>query len=110
MNEILRAGHINSVRNITVEPRLIYVPKRTYMGRPKIVCRSKGLYAVRGKILYGGERFYYGRFSLIIIGFQLIIQGRAKILHSAVIVICSREVAYSYEGIMQGRTNHYYGL
>lgn len=110
MNEIFLPGYINSVRNVTVEPRLIYTLKGAYMGRPKIVYRLKGLYAVGGKILYGGERFYYGRFALIIIGFQLIIQGRAKILHSAVMVICSREVVYGCEGIMQGRTNHYYGL
>lgn len=80
------------------------------MGRPKIVYGSKGLYAVGGKILYSGERFYYGRFILIVIGSQLIIQGRAKILQGAVMVICSREVVYSCEGILQGRTNHYYGL
>ena len=61
MNEIFMLGHINSVRNITVERRLIYALQGAYMGRPKIVYGSKGLYAVGGKILYGGERFYYGR-------------------------------------------------
>ncbi len=79
-----------------------------YMGRPKIVCRSKGLYAVGGKILDGGERFYYGRFTLIIIRSQLIVQGRAKIMRSAEVVICSRKVVYSYESILYGRTNHHY--
>jgi hypothetical protein len=67
------------------------------MGRPKIAYRLKGLYAVGGKILYGGERFYYGRFTLIVIGSQLIIQGRAKILQSIVMVLCSREVVYGCE-------------
>lgn len=110
MNEILRPGHINSVRNITVEPRLIYVPKGMYMGRPKIVYRLKGLYAAGGKILHGGERFCYGRLALIITGLQLIMPGRAKILHGAVMVLCGREVAYGCEGLMQGRTNHHYGL
>ena len=80
------------------------------MGRPKSVYGSKGLYAVGGKILCGGERFYYGRFSLIIIGFQLIAQGRAKILQGVVMVICSREVVYGCEDILPGRTNHHYGL
>jgi len=47
---------------------------------------------------------------LIVIGFQLIIQGRAKIIQGAVMVICSREVAYGCESILDGRTNHYYGL
>jgi len=38
----------------------------------------KRLYLVGGKIFYGGERFY---FSLtIVLWFQLIIKGRAKIL------------------------------
>ena len=95
---------------MTVEPRLIYALYGAYMGRPKIAYRSKGLYAVGGKILYGGERFYYGRVTLIVIGSQLIIQGRAKIMQSVVAVICSREVVYSCKGILHGRTNHHYGL
>ena len=41
--------------------------KGAYMGRPKIAYRSKGLYAVGGKILYGKEKFYYSRLTLIII-------------------------------------------
>ncbi len=48
-----------------------------------------GLYAVGGKILPGGERFYYSHLTLIVIGSQLIRQGRAKILQIAEMVIYS---------------------
>ena len=77
------------------------------MGRPKIVYRSKGLYTVGGKILYGKERFCYSRLPLIIVGSQLIIQGRAKIMQSAVMVIYSREVVCGCAGTLHGRTNHH---
>jgi hypothetical protein len=62
-----------------VEPRFIYAHDEwVYMGRPKIIYRWQRLYIVGGKILYGGERFYY---SLgIVLRFQLIVKGRAKIL------------------------------
>lgn len=77
------------------------------MSRPKIVYGLKGLYTVGGKILYGGERFCYSRLPLIIVGSQLIIQGRAKIMQGSVMVICSRKVAYGCAGTLHGRTNHH---
>jgi hypothetical protein len=102
-----------------VEPRLIYASKEVYMGRPKIAYRSKGLYAVGGKILYGWERFCCSRYTLLIAaGSQPIVQGRAKIIRGVEFkhtcmrmsdsIICSREVAYSWVNISYGQTNHYY--
>jgi len=56
--------------------------------------------------------------ELIIIGLQLIIYGRAKIIYSAedfillffdiinFLVVYSREVIYSYAGIIYSRANH----
>ena len=64
MNEILLHGQINSVRNITVEPRLIYAPCGAYMGRPKIVYRLIKLVCSRredsvwwGKVLLWSVHF-----------------------------------------------------
>lgn len=52
---------IINVGYVMVEPRLVYTLNRVYIGRPKIAYRLKGLYAVGGKILYGGEKFYCSR-------------------------------------------------
>ena len=63
-----------------VEPRFIYALYRVCMGRPKSICQVvKRLYIVGGKIFYGGEKLYCSLFS-IVLRFQLILKGRAKIL------------------------------
>ncbi|AFM40882.1 hypothetical protein Desaci_1905 [Desulfosporosinus acidiphilus SJ4] len=43
----------------------------------------KRLFVVGGKIFYSGEKLYYSRFLatiLIVMGFQLIVKGRAKMM------------------------------
>jgi len=75
-NIFLKGGYNSSDGYVTVEPRLMHASTEVCMGRPKIVYRSKGLYTVGGKILYGWEKLYYSRTfykPMIIIGFQPII-------------------------------------
>jgi len=76
---------------------------------------------VGGKIFYGGEKLYCSLFP-IVLRFQLIVKGRAKILQGVELfllnhmsidicmskksVIYSRKVVYSWVDILQGRTNH----
>lgn len=75
-----------------------------------------GLYIVGGQILCGWEKLYCSRSDLIVIGFQPIVLGRAKIIRGVEglygfvantsmykqKVVCSREVACSFTDILYG--------
>lgn len=62
MNIFYVASHNNSVGNMTVEPRFIYVPNGgVYRSAKDCILVLKGWYTVGGKILYGWERLYCSR-------------------------------------------------
>ena len=105
-----------------VEPRFIDAPFGGVYGSAKDCIQVRGLYAVGGKIHYIGEKLYYSRFILIVMGFQLSVMGRAKIMQGVEcrikLYVCykfirptvfiSREVDKGCKNILYGRTNHDY--
>jgi len=83
----------------------IYGPAKDYMQVIQLACiYSEGRFCTVGKSSIMVSRYE----NLIIIGFQPIVQGRAKIMQSAEMVVCSRKIACSCASILHGRTNHHY--
>lgn len=63
-----------------VEPRFGYVFFEGIFGSAKDCMQVLGLYTVGGKIFNGWEKLYNSRLMFIVIGFQPIVKGRAKIM------------------------------
>ena len=66
MYDIKKTEHTNIVRNITVESRLIYAPKKGCMqaGQRRYMGQILGSYIIRGKILQGEEKLYCSRYYI----------------------------------------------